>query len=293
MKSRQNLGSSISLSVSAVSNRFGISKQAFYKRKKQTELQLSIETKIIEEVLKIRGRMPRTGTRKLHEMLVSKDSNLMKKTGRDKLFSLLSKKSLLVKKKKRAYRTTNSNHIFKKYTNLIRDLKDIKPLEVIVSDITYIPMKRGKHSYLSLATDYGSRSIIGWYLSSDLSHNGPLKAIMKAEKSYNLKGSIHHSDRGMQYCCHDYINYLVSKDINISMTEKDHVYENALAERVNGILKDEFMIDIGFSSMKEAIKAISESIKIYNEERLHLSLKYKTPHEVLYSHIRQGKEICG
>lgn len=293
MKSRQNPESYIFLSVSAVSNRFGISKQTYYKRMKQTESHLAIDDKIIEEVLKIRKRMPRLGTRKLHQMLVKEDSNLMKKTGRDKLFGLLSSRSLLVKKKKRTCRTTNSNHLYKKYTNLIKDLKDIKPLEVLVTDITYIPMTRGKFSYLSLVTDYGSRNILGWYLSSDLSHEGPLKAIKKAEKSHDIKGSIHHSDRGIQYCCHNYINYLVSKDVKISMTEKDHVYENALAERVNGILKDEFLIDLGFSSMQEANKAIGESIKIYNEERLHLSLSYRTPHEVITSYIRQGKEICG
>ena len=100
-----------------------------------------------------------------------------------------------------------------------------------------------------------------------------------------MTGRIHHSDRGIQYCCHNYINYLVSKGLEISMTEDDHVYENALAERVNGILKDEFLIDLRFSNMKEAEKAVCEAIKIYNEERLHLSLNYRTPLEFISSYL--------
>ena len=255
------------------------SKQAFYKQVNKSEKDQKFENEIIKIVKTIRERQPKVGTRKILRSLNQKDIYI----GRDKLFKLLKENNLLVTRKKRYIRTTDSKHLFKKYPNLIKEQVPTRPNQIYVSDITYIATTEG-FIYLFLITDMYSRRIVGSSISESLSSEGAVLAIQRALNDIaNKKEIIHHSDRGVQYCCHDYINYLKSYDFTISMTEDNHVYENALAERVNGILKIEFIGFDPLNSKKIASKLIEESIDIYNNERLHMSLDYKTPNQVHYS----------
>ena len=224
--------------------------------------------------------MSMTGGKKLFKALKTDFAKLGFKLRRDKFFTLLRENDLLIKKRRKQFKTTNSNHWYKRYKNLIKDLEIVKPNQVFVSDITYIRVN-DHFLFLSLITDYYSRKIVGYCLSNNLSAQGPIKALKMALKNVkNPKGLIHHSDRGIQYCCNEYTELLSKKGIKISMTEKDHVYENAVAERVNGILKNEFLLGETFSSNEIVFQAVKEAIKLYNEERLHMSLNYKKPAEV-------------
>lgn len=202
------------------------------------------------------------------------------KIGRDTLFNVLRKHRLLTLRKKYSARTTNSYHRFYKYNNIIKDVEVTKPNQVWASDITYIRTVKG-FCYLALITDMYSRKIVGYDLSDSLELKGCVRALNKAiYQAKNIKGLIHHSDRGIQYCSNVYTQILKRKKIDISMTEENHCYENALAERVNGILKDEFYLDQVFTNVQHAKRAAKNAIKLYNEIRLHLSLDYKTPNMV-------------
>lgn len=234
---------------------------------------------MLKEVLNIRRRQPKVGTRKLQKMVNTKLSCDELFIGRDRLIDLLRAKELLIARKRNYQRTTNSNHWFKKYPNLIIDLEVTSPDQVYVSDITYISTFEG-FCYLSLITDIYSRKIVGYELSRSLTVEGSLNALkMALRNAASPAGLIHHSDRGMQYCCGTYTNLLKKYGVNISMTEDDHVYENALAERVNGILKQEFMLGERLVSFAVAKKLVKEAVEIYNNERLHTSLDYMTPEQ--------------
>lgn len=188
---------------------------------------------------------------------------------------------MLTLRKKPSYRTTNSYHRFYKYNNIIKDLVVNKPNQVWVSDITYIRTVKG-FCYLALVTDVHSRKIVGYDLSDSLELTGCVRALQKALKQAGKRSpQIHHSDRGIQYCSNAYTQILKKKNIGISMTEENHCYENAIAERVNGILKDEFYLDQTFDSLLHAKRAAKNAINLYNEIRLHLSLNFKTP-EMVY-----------
>lgn len=202
------------------------------------------------------------------------------KVGRDTLFNILRKHNMLTLRKKYRMRTTNSHHRFYKYGNIIKDLEINRPNQVWASDITYIRTVKG-FCYLALITDMYSRKIVGYDLSDSLELNGCVRALNKTiYQAKNIKGLIHHSDRGIQYCSNVYTQILKRKKIAISMTEENHCYENAMAERVNGILKDEFYLDQTFANVQHAKRAAKNAIKLYNEIRLHLSLDYKTPNMV-------------
>ena len=202
------------------------------------------------------------------------------KVGRDILFNILRANNMLTLRKKYSTRTTNSLHRFRKYKNIVKDVIVTKPNQVWVSDITYIRTLKG-FCYLALITDAYSRKIIGYDLSDSLELSGCVRALNKAlYKAKHIEGLIHHSDRGIQYCSHAYTQILKRKQINISMTEENHCYENAMAERVNGILKDEFYLDQTFTNTAHAKRATKNAIKLYNEVRLHLSLEYRTPNMV-------------
>ena len=188
---------------------------------------------------------------------------------------------MLTLRKKPTYKTTNSLHRFYKYKNCIKDLVINKPNQVWVSDITYIRTIKG-FCYLALITDMYSRKIVGYDLSDSLELTGCVRALQKALKqSAQRSPQIHHSDRGIQYCSNIYTQILINNDIKISMTEDNHCYENALAERVNGILKDEFYLDQTFDTIQQAKLATKNAINLYNQIRLHLSLDFKTP-EMVY-----------
>ena len=187
---------------------------------------------------------------------------------------------MLIHRKKYTARTTNSLHRFYKYKNIIKDIQITKPNQVWVSDITYIRTIKG-FCYLALITDMYSRKIVGYDLSDSLELAGCVRALQKALKQPGKRSpQIHHSDRGIQYCSNVYTQILIRKNIKISMTEENHCYENALAERVNGILKDEFYLDQTFNSIQHAKRATKNAINLYNEIRLHLSLDFKTPNYV-------------
>jgi len=252
---------------------FDTTRQAYYKRQ-QTMIQHFLEEQVIcDAVRSIRRNQPRVGTRKLHRMLNDTGFHI----GRDKLFDILRKNNLLVKPSKNYRKTTNSYHRFRKYSNLIKELEVTRPNEVVVSDITYLDTLEG-FCYLALITDLDSRKIVGWDLSQSLAIEGCQRALRMALRGVeNPKTLIHHSDRGIQYCSNGYVDILNKHEIKISMTEEDHVYENAIAERVNGILKTEFLLGEKLQSFRVAKELVQQSIKIYNQQRLHTSLNYQTP----------------
>ena len=237
---------------------------------------------------KRRRSLPREGVRKLKISLDDEFTKANLKVGRDTLFNVLRKHQMLTLRKKTSARTTNSYHRFYKYNNIIKDLEVTRANQVWVSDITYIRTVKG-FCYLALITDMHSRKIVGYDISDSLELKGCVRALNKAiyqakntcaKRSRSIKGLIHHSDRGIQYCSNQYTQILKRKKIDISMTEENHCYENAMAERVNGILKDEFYLDQTFDSVAHAKRAAKNAIKLYNEIRLHLSLDYKTPNMV-------------
>lgn len=229
-----------------------------------------------QEVLSIRMEMPRIGTRKLYYLLEEKLRSRSIKIGRDALFDVLRRDNMLIKPRKNYTKTTNSKHWLRKHPNLFLGL-DIKgPEEVFVSDITYVKSKEKTH-YLSLVTDAYSRKIMGYQLSNDMSAENVVKALRMAIKNKRSnKPSIHHSDRGLQYCSQIYQKELNKNNIIPSMTDGYDCYQNALAERINGILKNEFLI-YKCRDGKELEKLVKESITTYNTKRPHLNLKMKTP----------------
>lgn len=241
---------------------------------------------MVELVQQIRLQMPRLGTRKLYHLLKGQLREL--KVGRDKFFSILRDKGLLVRPKKSYHKTTDSKHWMKKHKNLMEGVKIERPEQAWVSDITYIPTMKG-HSYLSLVTDAYSKKIMGYHLSEDLRAEGPVEALKMAigknKYGFNL---IHHSDRGLQYCSQEYQLLLAAAQIRPSMTERYDPYQNAVAERVNGILKDEFALGRGFAHHLEAVQVIAESVGIYNTLRPHLSCHYLTPEQM---HRQQELEV--
>lgn len=223
--------------------------------------------------------MPRLGARKLQIKLAENGHDI----GRDRLFNLLRESGLLVKRKHYRVTTTCSRHWMRKWPNLIRGTVPTRPDEVWVSDITYIEMARGAKRtfmYLSLITDACTHEIVGHALHDTLDTAGPLKALGMALGKYPagaLKGLVHHSDRGCQYCCHEYVSALQQNGILISMTEKGDPYENAVAERVNGILKTEWLYHMTLTSQEMARSAVDRIIHLYNNERPHESIGNLTP----------------
>ncbi|WP_317171467.1 IS3 family transposase [Tamlana sp. I1] len=267
-------------SLDTITESFGVKRDAYYKFKRREEKRLQIEQKVVEIVKQRRKSLPREGVRKLLKSLDLEFTNANLKIGRDTLFNILRKHNMLTLRKKYSTRTTNSLHRFYKYKNIIKDLEVTEPNQVWISDITYIRTIKG-FCYLALITDMYSRKIVGYDLSDSLELNGCVRALNKAlYQAKNVKGLIHHSDRGIQYCSNVYTQILKRKKIGISMTEENHCYENAMAERVNGILKNEFYLDQTFDSMAHAKRATKNAINLYNEIRLHLSLDFKTPNMV-------------
>jgi len=267
-------------SIRKVCSCLRLNRDAYYKSKTRLETRKSLEAKVIALVKEERKTQPRVGTVKLQKHLVNHFQRLGIKIGRDGLFDVLRNNDMLINRKKASFKTTNSYHHFYKYNNLIKDLKITRPNQVWVSDITYIRTVKG-FCYLALITDLYSRKIVGYDMSDSLELAGCLRALQKAlVNAKPTAGLIHHSDRGIQYCSKQYVAKLLKRNIKISMTEEKHCYENAIAERVNGILKDEFYLDQCFFNLSHAKKATQNAIDIYNNKRLHLSLEYKTLNSV-------------
>lgn len=224
----------------------------------------------------IRMEMPKLGTRKIYYLLKDDLANLNLKIGRDALFDYLRLEDMLVKPKKNYTKTTNSKHWLTKHPNLMKDVKVNRPEQFFVSDITYVKSRERTH-YLSLVTDAYSRKIMGYKLSDDMSAENVVQALkMAVKKRKTTTPLVHHSDRGLQYAASIYQNELKLNAITPSMTDGYDCYQNALAERINGILKQEFLIE-KCNTGKELELLIKESINIYNNKRPHLSLNMKTP----------------
>lgn len=262
---------------------FGYTRQAYYKHLFLDEEREEQSVKVVEVVQEIRHIQPKAGGRKLHVMLKEGRSIYQIKIGRDALYELLHKHKLILKKEKRNHPTTNSRHNFQVYPNLIKNLKVDTINQVWVSDITYLKTIKG-YCYLSLVTDLYSRKILGYKLSDSLAAEHTLAAFKLAHTTANPPiGLIHHSDKGIQYCCKNYIESLQKAGIAISMTGPDHCFDNAVAERLNGILKSEFGLGEVMPDYKTAKALVNEAVFIYNNLRLHASLKYKTPDEIYFS----------
>jgi transposase InsO family protein len=257
-----------------------LTRQSYYKSLKRQVMQAMDDEKLASLVGPIRHLMPRIGGRKLHYMIKEELAEKAIKMGRDRFFRWLRHHDLLVNRKRSYIHTTQSHHRFWTYDNLTDNLPVSKPNQLWVSDITYLRTHQG-FCYLALITDAWSRKIVGYDVSDSLELDGCIRALKSAfQTASNLSQLIHHSDRGIQYCSNRYTQMLKTKGITISMASKGNCYENALAERVNGILKDEFNLDITFKTKQLAIQAVHESIYIYNHHRPHWSLKLKTPHYV-------------
>lgn len=256
----------------------GYSRQAYYQYQKQQEKEAFQAELIVQEVLRHRKLQKRIGGRKLFGMIDSFLHQHAIVMSRDAFFNVLREYGLLVRIRRRKAKTTNSDHPYRKYPNLIKEFIPIAANQLWVCDITYIVIGDG-FGYLSLITDAFSRKIVGFCLHKTLSAQGPILALKQALKNNpNTKDLIHHSDRGVQYCCHEYVEILQKNRIKISMTENGDPLENAIAERVNGILKTELLEEC-FLSFAQAQQAVAIAISTYNHLRPHSSIGNLTPFE--------------
>nr|WP_157499290.1 IS3 family transposase [Flavobacterium beibuense] len=275
------------ISLSKSCRLFGISRQALYQEQRRIFFRETELLQVKAMVMALRLEMPCIGTRKLYYLLSQELSQCDIKIGRDALFSYLRREGLLVKPKKSYTKTTFSKHWLHKHENLLKDYKIERSEQVYVSDITYIKSYERTH-YLSLVTDAYSRKIVGYQLSNDMNAENVVKALKMAVK--NRKSTlplIHHSDRGLQYCSRIYQEVLNKNNIKPSMTDGYDCYQNALAERINGILKNEFLI-YKCKNGKTLEKLIDVSINTYNNKRPHLSLSMKTPN---FIHEKTSQQI--
>jgi transposase InsO family protein len=215
------------------------------------------------------------------------------KMGRDGLFNLLSANGMLVRKRKRRIHTTQSHHWLRKYPNLIRDFVPTSPNQLWVSDITYWKIN-GRPVYISFVTDAFSRKVVGYHVAQTLETVETIEALKMAlsgflEKPESHFKLIHHSDRGVQYCCRDYVKLLQDYHIQISMTENGDPLENAIAKRLNGILKDEYLLDTSVGTFADAKKVLANAVYLYNEDRPHMSIGNQYPSQVHKQSLQTGK----
>lgn len=257
----------------------GFSRAAFYKQCKVRKVVDEHQNSLLNLVRTMKIVMPMMGGKKLyHEMKVQSKQEAIH-IGRDKFFKLLAEHDLLVRRTKRYAKTTNSEHGFRVYPNLLKEMKVDTVDQAWVSDITYVRHQTG-FSYLALITDVYTRKIVGYDLSESLSAEGSIRALKMALKGRRKLTTTHHSDRGIQYCCKEYQGLLKKSNIQISHAAKGDCYENAIAERVNGILKTEFGLGNKFRN-KESIKyAVLEAITCYNNLRPHWSINLLKPADV-------------
>ena len=271
--------------MSSLCTLLGYTRQAFYGYHQHHQQEAFATELIVQQVLNHRQLQPRLGTRKLLVLLQDFVKEHHISLGRDALFDVLREHQLLIRKHtRRKAQTTFSKHWYKKYKNLIRGFEPLAPNLLWVSDITYIVIEQG-FAYLSLITDAYSRKIVGFYLSRTLEATGCIRALQMALNNCNdATKLIHHSDRGVQYCSQDYVKLLADRGIQISMTENGDPLENAIAERVNGILKDELLQE-HYDNFEEAQKSVAKSICVYNTLRPHSSCAMLTPEQ---AHTKEG-----
>lgn len=263
---------------------FGMSRQAYYQSQSRQNDEALKEAVALDMVREIRVKMPRIGTLKLHHMLKADFKAHNIGLGRDAFRTLLRDHNLLVKPRKRHYvRTTDSDHPYHKWDDLLGTLSLSGPHQLWVSDITYLRSSKDRFLYLSLITDSYSRKIVGHHLSLTLSARGCVGALRKSIAQLPKQNSatlIHHSDRGIQYCCDQYVSLLQAAGIGISMTQTGSPYDNALAERMNGILKTELGLNVDFQDYGSALRAVNSAIDTYNRIRPHHSWNMLTPDQV-------------
>jgi putative transposase len=259
---------------------FGVSRSGYYKATEQAVQKELDEQLLLSMILDIRRLHSRMGGKKLYKLLKSAMEDAGIGMGRDKFFELLARNGLLIRRKRKNVYTTDSYHHFRVYKNQLKHRLLTRPNQAWVSDITYIRTAED-FSYLFLITDKFSRKIVGWHVSDSLKVSGAVEALKMAIKQCpDTNGVIHHSDRGIQYCSKDYVKLLNKAGMQISMTEENHCYENATAERVNGILKQEYGLDGTFITGQLAARAVKEAIWLYNMGRPHWSLNMATPDQI-------------
>tara|TARA_R110000850_G_C9918054_1_gene461152 strand:- start:74 stop:922 length:849 start_codon:yes stop_codon:yes gene_type:complete len=258
-----------------------MTRQAYYQHYWQKEETSFEQELVIKEVLRIRKSHKKMGCRKLLVKLEAFMFDHQIKMGRDSLFDLLAANQLLIRRRNRRVTTTYSSHWLRKYPNLIREFIAEGINQLWVSDITYWRFK-DKFLYISLVTDVFSHKIVGYHLSESLEAESSIQALQMAldQIKQPVEGLIHHSDRGIQYCCKEYVKLLQDHSIGISMTENGDPLENALAERINGIVKGEYLDCYEVNSIQEAKALLSQVVNLYNQERPHMSIGNKTPEEI-------------
>ena len=268
---------------------FGITRQAYYQNNWEGISTTLEEELIIQRVKEIRENHRRMGTRKIYEILQPFMLDHQIKMGRDALFNLLSAYNLLVRKRRKRVQTTNSYHRFRKYPNLIRKFIPTAPNQLWVSDITYWKINAGQYHYISFITDAYSHKIVGYQVAETMETIESISALqmalsaLGAESHLNL---IHHSDRGIQYCSHAYVKLLQDYKIRISMTETGDPLENAVAERINGIIKNEYLETYEIDNIKEAKELLAAVVHLYNSERPHMSIGNFTPNIIHHSRTK-------
>ncbi|WP_228411904.1 IS3 family transposase [Chryseobacterium sp. KLBC 52] len=257
----------------------GLNRQIYYRSIKRTKVCKDKASEVVKLVENLRVKMPRLGGRKLYFILQRSLSSI--KVGRDKFFAILKANHLLIEPRKSYHITTNSHHRFRKHKNLLLDYQITKPNQVWVADITYIGNRKNP-SYLSLITDAYSKKIMGHFVADNLNTQSSIIALKRALKKYKgmRESLIHHSDRGLQYCSNEYQRLLQKHQLKCSMTQNSDPYQNAVAERINGILKHEFDIDKHDINNNLRKKIVNESIEIYNNLRPHFSNHYLTPNQM-------------
>ena len=258
-----------------------MTRQNYYGRRRHRQRRKIDAELVVQRVLAERREQPSLGTRKLHVLLQRDLKAAGVKLGRDRLFEVLREKGLLVKRYRSEFpATTDSTHYLPTFGNRFKGLEITRPHQAWVGDLTYVRTDEG-YLYLSLLTDAYSRKIVGYHCADTLESTGCLEALQRALAGLPPQAKpIHHTDRGIQYCCHQYVNCLQSHGLEISMTEKNHCAENAMAERMNGILKAEYGVGRKFPTKALARRAVEQSVQLYNTRRPHTALGYRFPEEV-------------
>ena len=270
--------------------------RANYYKHRVRRTQASVDERLVLDLVRLeRRRQPRLGVRKLAVLIEPDLTSAGISLGRDRLFSLLKRHDLLVERRRRSSRTTHSRHGFATYPNRAQSLVLRGPHQLWVSDITYL-RTQASFVYLALVMDAFSRAIVGHDCSDSLEAVGALRALSMAVAQLPADASVmHHSDRGIQYCCRPYIERLQQAEVSISMTEKNHCYENSRAERLNGTLKGELGLDATFTDVADARAGVAEAVGTYNEHRPHQALGYRTPIQVHrgLAPVRRGPATAG
>lgn len=260
--------------------RTGMSRQNYYKQRKIRQKRAFEEQTVLALVCRERCVQPQLGTRKLHRLLSEQWVSAGISIGRDRLFALLRRHRLLIRRRRRYARTTDSRHGLPVYPNRLKEAVLTGPNQAWVSDITYLRTRQG-FLYLSLVMDAFSRKIVGYNCSDRLESEGALRALSMALDQLPVGADmVHHSDQGCQYCSRRYIKRLLGRSITISMTEKNHCYENSRAERLNGILKQEYGLGRVFLRKADVVTAVRQAVELYNDRRPHVALGYRLPTEV-------------